>query len=460
MWTLCRDLAAFYAKVGQLVAMQAYVPDVIRSQLARLQDDMPPMGKEAAYRIIAEELRKAGAGEVNDVFESIDLDNVLGCASIAQVHRGIVRENHAPVAIKVQHPHARRLMISDLGNFRVLAEILQRTELKFDLVGPVKELSEQLSAEFDFRTEASSMNTIRDMLRRTRVRGVRVPRARYPLVTERLLVMDYLEGTPLSKLGKHVRDQRAMAHASRKVLRHMSSAYGEMILTHGFFQADSHPGNIIVLDRDLNIGIIDYGQTKRLSNKRRLAFAKLVIAMSQRHARSVADGMNSLGIMIESTPRETRRGKKRASRRVKSSARSGSNKEFEYRSQQGGETSTQEQLTSGPNQPVQTLTRVERSEVPSSETTTGSETIPLLTPAEKLAYTMFDTAEVAGVSSNPFADDSALKTATVSELPKELFFLLRTTQILRGICAATGNNDFSIASAWAPIARRALRNAA
>lgn len=81
-----------------------------------------------------------------------------------------------------------------------------------------------------------------------------------------------------------------------------------------------------------------------------------------------------------------------------------------------------------------------------------------LTSAEKLAYTMFDTAEVDGVSSNPFSDESALRTATVTDLPKELFFLLRTMQIMRGICAATGNSDYSLAKTWAPLARAAVKS--
>lgn len=79
-----------------------------------------------------------------------------------------------------------------------------------------------------------------------------------------------------------------------------------------------------------------------------------------------------------------------------------------------------------------------------------------LSGSEMVAYTMFDTADVEGVSNNPFAEDSALKHVAIDSFPPDLFFLLRTVQIMKGICNATGNEDFSIAAAWAPIARRAF----
>lgn len=81
-----------------------------------------------------------------------------------------------------------------------------------------------------------------------------------------------------------------------------------------------------------------------------------------------------------------------------------------------------------------------------------------LTIEEQLAYTMFDTAAVPGVSDNPFSEDSALRSATVEKLPKDLVFLLRTMQLLRGISRATFNADFSMVSCWGEIARAEIED--
>lgn len=220
---------------GQLIALQAFVPPTIRKKLARLQDDMPPMPREQALSAITREL--ALLGQDISIFEYLDLDHVLGCASIAQVHRGRLRNGGVDVAVKLQFPGAESIMMRDLSSFRLLGEVLQRTELKFDLVGPIKELSRQLRSEFDFTVEASSMNEIRAAVRH--IRGVELPRSVAGLTTRRLLVMTYLKGIPMTQLESKIAlsgGRRAVRYVGKKVLKRLAAAYGEMILSRGFFQ--------------------------------------------------------------------------------------------------------------------------------------------------------------------------------------------------------------------------------
>lgn len=146
----------------------------------------------------------------------------------------------------------------------------------------------------------------------------------------------------------------------------------------------------------MDIGLLDYGQTKRFSEQRRLEVVRLVDAMARKDSKAIAEGLEELGISIKKVGR----------------------------------------LARGRNRKPKSLT-VE----------------------EKLAYTMFDTAAVPGVSDNPFAGDSALREGSVEKIPKDLVFLLRTMQILKGICRATSNSDFSIISSWRDLARMELRNA-
>lgn len=164
-----------------------------------------------------------------------------------------------------------------------------------------------------------------------------------------------------------------------------------------FLVAAGHPGNVLITNSNADIALLDFGQTKRLDTTPRLKFARLIAAIAHRDAKSVGLRMKELGIGVVPVTKDTKRG--------------------------------------------------------GSDQRKGRQ----LTGAEKLGYTMFDTAEVAGVSHNPFADDSALKSATVESFPPDLFFLLRTIQIFKGICSATGNTDFSLAKEWEPLARRALR---
>lgn len=197
---------------------------------------MPPLPPETARLVVQQELHQLGHSM--DVFEWLDLDNVLGSASIAQVHKGRLRNGHTDVAVKIQYPNVESLMMADLANFRALGEILQRTELKFDLVRPVHELKRQLSLEFDFKNEANNMAEIRYALRK--VKQVCVPEAIPSLVSRRLLVMTFIDGVPLTKLDGSLanRGKRAVRYVGRRIMKNLTACYGKMILTDGFFQAD------------------------------------------------------------------------------------------------------------------------------------------------------------------------------------------------------------------------------
>lgn len=196
---------------------------------------MPPMPPETAKEIVENELQNLG--QTLDIFEPIDFTTVLGSASIAQVHRAKLR-NGEEVAIKIQHVDMERRMMSDLANFRLLGEVLQRTELKFDLVSPVQELKKQIRLEFDFENEARGMLAIRRSLRH--LRGISVPGVIPGLVSKSLLVMTFVEGTPMTRLATVIgnRGKRTVRSVGRKILNHLADGYGKMILTDGFFQAD------------------------------------------------------------------------------------------------------------------------------------------------------------------------------------------------------------------------------
>lgn len=197
---------------------------------------MPAMDSITAKSVIDKELDSLGR-TFSNVFASVTLDSVLGAASIAQVHYGVLR-NGEEVAVKIQFPNSERRMACDLSNFRFLAGMLQRTEFKFDLVSPVCELGRQISYEFDFVRESFAMEEIRNNL--IRLPDVSIPRVYSDFSSRRLLVMQFMHGTPLTRLDEKTANlsKRVRKRLGRTVLEKMARSYGEMILTHGFFQAD------------------------------------------------------------------------------------------------------------------------------------------------------------------------------------------------------------------------------
>jgi len=302
MFDLCIDLQGFYIKAGQFMGSRGdFMPMEVCESLAALQDQVPPMSAAQARRVIERELAPRS---INDIFSEIDLDTPIGSASIAQVHKGYLRKgapgvnkDGTPVAVKIQYPDAERKMTSDFRNLRKLASVLQVTDLKFDLVSAVDELESQVRLEFDFTREARVMDGIADNLKGIQ-RRVKIPRSVPGLVTKRMLVMDYLDGVQVTRLGNYNLSESQRKMAAKRILTRLSEAYGRMMLTDGLFQADGHPGNILVM-KGGTVGLLDYGQSKALDEHERLNFAKMIVALNQKDKHKVVQAMGSLGIVTE-----------------------------------------------------------------------------------------------------------------------------------------------------------------
>ena len=101
------------------------------------------------------------------------------------------------------------------------------------------------------------------------------------LVSKRVLVMDFVEGSPLNRLQETMKE-RGIEPGSpeakivgRRILNSLSSAFGRMIFGAGFIHGDPHPGNIFVGEGG-SVSLIDCGQFKALPRMQRVQLAKLI----------------------------------------------------------------------------------------------------------------------------------------------------------------------------------------
>ncbi|CAM9798469.1 unnamed protein product, partial [Hapterophycus canaliculatus] len=196
MLKLCLDLRGFYLKSGQFLGTRHdFMPKIFLQKLGKLHDDVPPMAASRVSRVLSRELDVPP----DELFTSLNLTHPVGSASISQVHRGVLRETGEKVAVKVQYPGAERVMMSDLRNLKVLAWFLQKFELNFDILSSLKELSKQIKGEFDFRSEATTMDRMHDSLGQHSER-INLPTSR--LSTKKVLIMSYLEGESLAQLKR------------------------------------------------------------------------------------------------------------------------------------------------------------------------------------------------------------------------------------------------------------------
>ena len=84
--------------------------------------------------------------------------------------------------------------------------------------------------------------------------------------------------------------------------------------------------------------------------------------------------------------------------------------------------------------------------------------------ASQIARGMFDTisttAEGKKFRVDPFAEDSPIRQVSITTFPPDIFFILRVTQMLRGLAGGMGVDDFSNVAQWRPYAEAAVRGGA
>lgn len=277
---LCRMLAELgpvFVKVGQLLSTRPdLLPDPYVHALARLQSDVPPAPwSQVEARLLEQWQRPPG-----EVFASFDTTPVAA-GSIGQVHRAELADGRS-VAVKVLRPGIERQVEEDGQLLRQIAALAAQTPLgsSYDLPGLAAQLVASLEGEIDFRREAGNTERLAEVLKRSSFVGdgrLRVPGLFRDLSGPAVLVLEWLAGDPiLSPEGRFALEQRAggVEAATDALL----GAFVEQFFVEGFFDADPHPGNLMVA-RDGTITILDLGMVGSFDPRTRTLVLDLVLAL-------------------------------------------------------------------------------------------------------------------------------------------------------------------------------------
>ena len=253
-------------KAAQIGGSRAdLLPKTFIDHLSRFHDDVPPRPLASLVPLIEAEL----GAPLDAIFASVDPEP-LGAASLAQVHRARLRDG-GDVVIKIQYPEARRIIPLDLNMLRLVAALIQRMQSSIDIRSIVFEITRFVAMELDFRREAESTQRLATILAGRD--DVRVPHIHEAYTRDRVLVMEYLDGIQVTRIGA----LRTAGHQPSAVARRIGGLYGAMLFEYGFFHGDPHPGNLLVL-ADGRIGLLDFGLCKELPKYFAARIAEMLVA--------------------------------------------------------------------------------------------------------------------------------------------------------------------------------------
>jgi len=336
-------LRGFYVKIGQVISSfgDSFIPTEYVDALKVLQDKVPPQPPKYIKKVVEAELK----APIDDVFRSFDLETPLGAASIGQVHAATLH-NGLDVVVKLQYPDAEKFFRNDMECLKAFCAIfapenvklMEEIEKQF-----ITEFDYRLEAELLRQAATNLMPHFPQLVIPLPIDAAH-PKSTATLCTERCLVMERLYGASLiaaqtaqlerlaaltNTTAEQLRRQletkfksgqlkkpvlptsfliyfysqylntvdafcnignvllkKPMVHTrppinGPKLIDLLFDVHGHQLLHDGFFNGDAHPGNIMLLD-DGRVGLIDWGQVKRIGREERVKLARLFIALADR----------------------------------------------------------------------------------------------------------------------------------------------------------------------------------
>ncbi|GGW80416.1 ABC transporter ATP-binding protein [Streptomyces lucensis JCM 4490] len=240
-------------KFGQMLSVfeAALPPEVIgpyRAALTLLQEAAPALPAPQVHAVLAGEL----GPKWREHFREFS-DTPAAAASIGQVHRAVWADGRQ-VAVKIQYPGAAEALLGDYAQLGRLIRLFSVVTPGLDVEPMLRELRERVADELDYRLEGAAQQAFADAYRGDA--EILVPDV--ALCTERVLVTQWLDGTPLSAVIREG-TQAERDHAGLRYARFLFSGPARA----GRLHADPHPGNFRVLE-DGRLGVIDFGAVKDL----------------------------------------------------------------------------------------------------------------------------------------------------------------------------------------------------
>ena len=276
-------------KAGQFASSRPdLLPAAYTEELSSLQDRVPPQPAGVIEEAVARELGRP----IEEVFSHFDREPVAA-ASIAQVHRATLRDGRS-VAVKVQYPGIPGLIEADLEALGSIFDAIARLEPEVRLQPIADYLRWTLPLELDFEREARAMTGLRRAL--SHRADVVVPEVVEETTTERLLVMDFVEGVRIS-------DREALVSAGidpGEVAETLNDVFADGLFRRGILHADPHPGNLLVQPgpEGPRIVLLDHGLTMDLEPSFVAALTRMVGAMREGDMDALTRSLGETGLPV------------------------------------------------------------------------------------------------------------------------------------------------------------------
>lgn len=288
------ELGPTFIKFGQILSTRAdMLPMDYIKELEKLQDGVEAIDFGYIEKIIEESYGKPK----EEIFKYV-AEKPLGSASIAQVHRAILKTGEE-IVLKIKKPGIDHIIELDTAILYNIAMIIEKRIPELEYYNPVKivnEFATTIKRELDFTREGRNNDIVR-----TNFRGQRdfvVPKIYWEYTTKNILAMEYIVGETLSEFM-----ERGDNELRKKMAERGANIFLKQILEDGFFHADPHPGNIFIVNKK-DIAFIDYGMVGILDEDSQENLAEILAGIVLRDADKILTGFEKFGTLPDELNRK------------------------------------------------------------------------------------------------------------------------------------------------------------
>ncbi|MHB1457482.1 MAG: ABC1 kinase family protein [Armatimonadota bacterium] len=280
------ELGPTFIKLGQVLSTRGDVlPLDYIKELESLQDDAPRVPFIEIKRVIEEEL----AGSLDELFMSFE-EEPLAAASLGQTHRAKLLDG-TEVVVKIQRPGVHQIIKTDLEVLTGIAKFLEKHSEKLKIYGLtdlVEEFSITIMQELDYTREGRNADVLKDNL--VEMDYVHVAETIWTSSASCVLTAEYVDGVKISDLAEISK----RGYSAHEIARNLWRTYLKMIFVDGFYHADPHPGNLVVLENNV-IGLLDYGMVGNLDKDMRASVTILLSRYVDQDSLGVANAVLAMG---------------------------------------------------------------------------------------------------------------------------------------------------------------------
>lgn len=280
------ELGPTFIKLGQILSDRGdVIPESVIQEMRKLQDEVPPFPTEEAKRIVESSL-----GQPIDETFLYFYDEPEGAASLAQVHRAILPTGR-PVAVKIKRPGIEEQVRADLEIMRQFAYFLDHYTSYFGVLSATEIIDEfevQITREIDFVEEFLSIRKFAADYEDNR--HIIVPHVYDEYSTRDVLVLEFINGKKVSE----VIEEPGTRFNKKLINRRTADFIMSQLFINGYFHADPHPGNFLVLEGDI-ICFIDYGMVYSLRPYEQDNLNLMMVGLARLDPRLVARSLLRMG---------------------------------------------------------------------------------------------------------------------------------------------------------------------